>query len=357
LATSRSFERKAKSRHLTNSLAASALVLACATYEEPGRLGDDPLVAAGASMVAGAPPATAGALNSSSGSGTTAGAGGTTDPSIAGRSGSGGSAESAGNAGTSEGGQALGEGGSAGAGTVVCAECAGLVAALVHRYDFEGEGTVVSDRVGTAHGEVVGAATLSRGVLVLEGGADGSYVNLPNGLLSQLTSASLETWVTWSSGTAAWQRVFDFGDSSAASPEDNPANGKSYLFLTPMTDAGSGGLLRAVYSLSGGSAMAETRVEGPSSLPLALAQLMVVVDSASGRLLLYVDGAPVGEQASALSLSSIHDVNCWLGRSQYAADPELGATLHDFRIYDAALTPAQIAASFAGGPDPAFLTE
>ena len=36
---------------------------------------------------------------------------------------------------------------------------------------------------------------------------------------------------------------------------------------------------------------------------------------------------------------------------------EWSGTFHDFRIYNKALTPAQIAASFKGGPDPAFLAE
>jgi hypothetical protein len=230
----------------------------------------------------------------------------------------------------------------------------------VHRYDFEGTGTAVMDRVGTAHGALVGGASLSnvdgKGVVVLNGGTTGAYVDLPNGLVSSLTSATFEAWVSWGGGDA-WQRIFDFGDSSNVSPEDNPASGKSYLFLTPMTDAGSGGFMRAAYSLAGGAATAETRVDAPGSLLLGLAQLVVTVDAAGGQLLLYQDGKAVSGQAFSGVLASLNDVNCWLGRSQYAADPELGGTFHDFRIYAAALTPAQIAASFASGPDPAFLAE
>jgi hypothetical protein len=253
------------------------------------------------------------------------------------------------------------QGGAAGAGgTGPCAECAALRAALAHRYDFEGSGSVVTDRVGTAHGAVVGGATLSssggKGVVVLNGGTTGSYVDLPNGIVSSLASATFEAWLTWTGGDA-WQRIFDFGDSNAASPEDAPADGKSYLFVTPMTDANSGGLLRAVYSLDGGAAAAETRVDAAGALPVGLAQVVVVIDATAGQLLLYRDGEQAGEQPFTLALASINDVNCWLGRSQYDADPELDGTFHDFRIYDAALTPAQIAASFAGGPDPAFLAQ
>jgi hypothetical protein len=231
------------------------------------------------------------------------------------------------------------------------------LAALTHRYDFEGSGTVVSDRVGVAHGTLVGGATLSsaagRGVVVLNGGATGSYVNLPNGVASSLTNATFEAWLTWEGGDA-WQRVFDFGDSTSATPEDNPALGKSYLFVTPMA---AGGSMRAVYSLDGGAAAAETRVDAAGSLPTSLAQVVLVVNAAGDQLLLYQDGQKVGEQPFAGALAGINDVNCWLGRSQYDADAELSGIFHDFRIYDAALTAAQIAASFAGGPDPAFLTE
>jgi hypothetical protein len=239
------------------------------------------------------------------------------------------------------------------------AGCQALKSTLAHRYDFEGSGTTVTDRVGTAHGTVQGASLSQvdgKGAVVLGGGTAGAYVNLPNGLLSSLSSATLEAWVTWSGGNP-WQRIFDFGDSSAASPEDTPANGKTYLFLTPLTDEASGGILRAVYSLSGGAAAAETRVEGLASLPQTLSQVAVVVDAVNGKLRLFVAGQSVGEQPFTGSLSQIKDVNAWLGRSQYAVDDELAATFHDFRIYAAALSAPQIATSFAAGPDPAFLAE
>lgn len=303
-----------------------------------------------------------GTTPASSGSGGSAGGGGSTAGQGAAGGGMGGVA---GNAGGD-----AGAGGDGGAGGEVAEGGAGgegepglgavLRQALVHRYDFEGTGTAVMDRKGTAHGVVVGGAVLStqqgRGVLVLGGGTTGSYVNLPNGLVSKLTSATLEAWLTWGGG-AAWQRVFDFGDSTAAMPEDNPTSGKSYLFLTPATDQNTGGTLRAVFSLDGGSATAETRVDGPSALPLVRAHVALVVDAAQDSLRLYLDGEPAGSQAFTGALSGINDVNCWLGRSQYNADPELGGTLHEFRIYAAALTPEQIAFSAAAGPDAAFLSE
>jgi hypothetical protein len=243
--------------------------------------------------------------------------------------------------------------------TATLAGCAGLKNALVHRYDFEGTGTVVTDRVGSAHGSVKGGASLSqvggKGAVALGGGSAGAYVDLPNGLVSALTNATVEAWITWGGGDG-WQRIFDFGDSTNATPEDNPANGMSYLFLTPST-AATGGMMRGVYSLDGGADTAETRVEAAAITAQVLTQVALVIDSAGGKLILYVDGASVGEQAFVGKLASINDVNVWLGRGQYDADPEMTGTFHDFRIYKAVLTPLQIATSFAGGPDPAFFAK
>jgi hypothetical protein len=333
-------------------------VLGCATYEVPRqRAGDEPSAGtAGDTSSAGGMAASAGVA----GTGPASGSAAVPSAGNGGDEGQNGGAGGKGESPAAEGGSASegGEGGASGAGTEACAACAALSAALVHRYDFEGTGTTVTDRVGTAHGTLVGGAMLSsaagKGVAVLEGGATGSYVNLPNGLASSLADATFEAWVTWAGGNG-WQRIFDFGDSTNASPEDNPALGKTYLFVTPMTDSGTGSLLRAVYSLNGNSD--ETRVDGTSALSTDLSQVALVVDAAGGQLLLYQDGQKVGEAVFSGTLAGINDVNCWLGRSQYDADAELSGTFHDFRIYDAALTAAQIAASFAAGPDPAFLAE
>ena len=348
---------------------AGVMFAACATYESPAMLGygsayAGPESSGGSS--AGTASVTGGNAPSSSGTmpmaGTpamptgNAGSGGVAGsaPASGGGGGAGGAAAGGGAAGA-----AAGSGGAGGT-AAACAECANLAKALVHRYDFEGAGAVVTDRVGTAHGSVQGGGMLAtldgKGVVNLGGGTAGAYVDLPNGLLSSLTSATLEAWVTWAGGDP-WQRVFDFGDSNDAQPEDHPANGKSYLFLTPMTDVNSGGAMRAVYSLSGGAAAAETRVEGAQAMPQSLSQVALVVDASAGKLSLYLDGVFSGEQTFTGALSSINDVNVWLGRSQYNVDVEFGGTFHDFRMYDAALTAPQIAASFAAGPDPAFLAE
>src|SRR6185436_8460196 len=86
---------------------------------------------------------------------------------------------------------------------------------LVHRYRFEGSGSTVLDSVGTAHGTTVGAALGGSGKVGLSGA--NQYVDLPDGILSSLSNATLEAWLNWqtapSSAAADWQPIFDLGNS------------------------------------------------------------------------------------------------------------------------------------------------
>src|SRR5205085_8670791 len=44
-------------------------------------------------------------------------------------------------------------------------------------------------------------------------------------------------------------------------------------------------------------------------------------------------------------------LNNWIGRSQFGGDAFFNGRIHEFRIYDSALPPSQIAASYTLGPD------
>jgi len=238
------------------------------------------------------------------------------------------------------------------ASTASVADCATIKKKLVHRYDFEGSGTQVLDRVGTSHGALRGASLSKldgKGVVLLGGGSNGSYVDLPNGLASALKDATFEAWVTWGGG-AAWQRIFDFGDTSNATPENNPALGKTYLCLTPLS---ASGVTRFAFSLNANGA--EQGANAAAPLPQSLTQVVAVADDTADLLRLYIDGKKVGSVAWTGSLSSINDVNVWLGRSQYDSDPELSGVYHEFRVYNAALTDAEVVATFRSGTDPAYL--
>jgi hypothetical protein len=234
------------------------------------------------------------------------------------------------------------------------ASCRGLLDALVHRFTFDGSGTEVRDALGGPAGSVVDAELTGDGAVTLAGRMTDQYVDLPNGLVSGLESATLEAWLTWYGGPE-WQRIFDFGDDQTG-VEDAQGSGATYLFLTPRITDDGGRLVRVAYQRSG---YPEIQLDATRTFPSGtLTHVAVTFDGASSIWALYLDGGLENSTTVTsvpLQLSAIDDLNDWLGRSQYAADPELGATIEEFRIYSVALSAAQIRTSFSAGPNPAFL--
>ncbi len=234
--------------------------------------------------------------------------------------------------------------------------CLGLQDALIHRYSFTGLGTTVTDSVDGAHGTVVNTELNDSGSLDLAGTPTDQYVDLPNGLISGLVDASFEVWFTWNGSTSSsddWQRIFDFGNSD--DEEDVQGYGITYIFLSPRNGLVPKGIVLS-YSINGSLAEIPAIASDPAQIG-AVTHLGAVFDDTNDRMWLYVNGEPDPSEGVRFTgaLSAINDENNWLGRSQYNTDPELGASLHEFRIYDVALSAEQIQASYIAGPDPAFL--
>lgn len=240
------------------------------------------------------------------------------------------------------------EPGACGCGVGADPQCELLRDALVHRYRFEGSGSVESDAVGSADGTRIGGTPSAMGSLSLAGGTSSEYVDLPNGVISVLGDATLEVWFSWN-GDTVWERVFDFGNSDAG--EDLPGAGETYLFLTP---SGTADTPQVEFTTAG----FESAVDLTANTSIAESEVVhvaLVVDGTNDTLSLYLEGAFETAAASGLALSELSDVNNWLGRSQYSADPYFGGALYEFRIYDEALPSSAIAKSYELGPDPAFL--
>jgi hypothetical protein len=244
----------------------------------------------------------------------------------------------------------VGSGGTGGVGGCVGVE------SLVHRYSFNGTGTAVPDSEGGPDALVVGTTLTDTGSVALAGRNTNQYVDLPNGILSALDSATLETWLTWAGGNP-WQRIFDFGDDQTGI-EGAQGAGATYLFLTPRIPDDGGSLLRVAYQRTSPPDLyyPEVHLDATRTLPIdVLTHVAVTFDAASETLTIYIDGAV--ENAMVMSavpirLSVINDINNWLGRSQYGADAELGGTIEEFRMYARALDAVEVQASFVAGPNP-----
>ncbi|MBI4659262.1 MAG: hypothetical protein HY735_10510 [Verrucomicrobia bacterium] len=228
--------------------------------------------------------------------------------------------------------------------TVTVAGQAGPAARLVHRYSFSDAAgsTVVKDSAGTADGALVGTGTFAGGKLTLTG-TDG-YVDLPNGIISSLTNATFEAWVTWNSART-WERIFDFGNSTAG--EDASGAGETYLFLTPL---GGSGVVRFASTVNSGGGEMPVLNGAARLIAGQETHLVVTYNMALGVARLYVNGQRVASGAATIPLNTINDINNWLGRSQWN-DPYLNGDFNEFRIYDGALSDTDVAASYAAGAD------
>jgi hypothetical protein len=214
----------------------------------------------------------------------------------------------------------------------------------IHRYDFGGSGSTVFDRIGSAHGNLRGGAMLdARGGAVLDGIDD--FVDLPNGLVSSLSSATLVTWLRWYGGNC-WHRIFDFG--STLEGEGISGTATSNVFVTPRDCPGPGP--NALFGTRSASSNTEVSIRSPTPFTTQADHQVALVIGAS-TMELFVDAESQGRASLRVGLDAIDDVNNWLGRSQWRQDFNLPGRYDEFRIYAQALSQAELETLYALGPD------
>lgn len=226
---------------------------------------------------------------------------------------------------------------------------------LIHRYRFnETAGTVVTDAVGSAHGELKGNGGFfgGDGKLYLPGGTSSAatpdviagYVDLPNHIINVLEKITIETWVTWEATGSDWQRIFDFGTSQGG--EDISDGNGNYLFMSP---EGPDVLRFAVRDPVTGAEPTQLNAGGPLP-PAEPVCITVTYDPTQNVSRMYSNAVLVVTGPAGIALKDINDVNNWLGRSQWG-DPMFYGEYDEFRIYDSALDSVQVAASFVSGAE------
>lgn len=229
-------------------------------------------------------------------------------------------------------------------------------ATLIHRYSFsEAAGsTTVSDSVGSANGTLynprAGANDFNgTGRLLLAGSAwneaiePGGFVDLPNGLVSSLTSLTIEAWVNWAGGPV-WQRIFDFGRNAALNEREFTNPGQSYMFLTPS----NGGNMR--FGIKEGEGAELPQLNGSPMPSGEDVHVCLVYDTAAGAVRLYLNGAHVDTEPQTLALSVLEDRDVYLGRSQWT-DSFFAGQFDEFRIWRGTMLETEVRAAYLAGPD------
>jgi arabinan endo-1,5-alpha-L-arabinosidase len=203
---------------------------------------------------------------------------------------------------------------------------------LAHRYSFT---SAAWDSIGMAHGTLVGGALVTNNALMLPGTA-GSYVNLPGGLLSGSSAATIAFWVNCGAN-GNWARVFDFGNISGSS-------GSQFLYFSPHTASGTHRI-----GISSGST---ANRDASGVLDNRSVFVVCQINPTTGYTAIYTNGVLETAGTNTLpALSSISTAWSFLGRSLFSSDAWLNATIDELRIYDGQLTPEQIAADYQFGPD------
>ncbi len=156
-----------------------------------------------------------------------------------------------------------------------------------------------------------------------------AYVTLPIGpLIATLTDTTVATNVYFANTGGAWQRIFDFGTSSTT----------GYMFLCPRQ--GTTGAMRFAIRTP---TVTERIVNAPTMVPFGWHHVAVVIDSTTMRITLYLDGVQVGSAATTILPKDMgNTTQNWLGKSQYPTDAYFTGSLDEFRIYNRALSAAEI---------------
>ena len=211
------------------------------------------------------------------------------------------------------------------------------VGSLVHRYSFsESGGATIADVVGGPiwNGTLPSGGVLAGGTLSLASSLH-QYGTLPAGIVSSLSNITVMAWLNLAS-LSDWSRIFEFGSGFTTNMYLTARSGLTGNLQFGITTNGSG---------------AEMQIGSGASLT-AGAGHQVAVTLAAGRGVLYLDGVAVGTNANltltpaSLGMTGVN----YLGKSQYSV-PSLNGALDEFRIYQAALSAAEIAATAALGPD------
>jgi hypothetical protein len=201
------------------------------------------------------------------------------------------------------------------------------LAQLTHRYSFTND---ANDAIGQAHGILRGNATVSGGRLVLDG-TEGSYLELPGGILQGYDAATIDIWVTFNEA-ATWARLWYFGDDRA-----------NEFYFAPSVLDGNSHWLSTGFPVGGETITRSPRFENQT--------LHITSVYGNGTMELYTNAVLEGAVNGITGrLDQVGKTFSWIGRSPYQ-DPFLNASVDEFRVYLGRLSPEQIAQLDVLGPD------
>lgn len=169
-------------------------------------------------------------------------------------------------------------------------------------------------------GNIDGAITLN--------GRD-AYVQLPDDILTGIKDITISTWIKQEQ-VRPWQRIFDFGIGTDA-----------YMFLTPNSSLQDA---RFALTAGGGNRNEEVVIKSSPINELGEWKHLVIV-LAGDQGIIYEDGKKVSTGKITVNPTDLGTTTAnYIGKSQYDLDPYFSGEIDDFRIYNRALSQAEIVA-------------
>ena len=205
---------------------------------------------------------------------------------------------------------------------------------VVHYALDETSGTAAADQSGNGrNATIVGGPALTGGEGVRLDGVD-DHVRLPNDILAGLTSITVSTEVLIRTTQSTPYFIYGMGNTNSSGV------GNGYLFST-------GNAYKS--SIATGNWSTEQTVSSGANLARGVWKTITyTLDDASNTARIFLDGVQVAQNTNVTitpgSIGNGVTAANYLGRSVYTADRYLAGSLRDFRIYDVALTAAEVAA-------------
>ncbi len=206
------------------------------------------------------------------------------------------------------------------------------------------DGTLVVDSSGyNNHGALGGGP---QWIVGYDGGAlefDGrdDYVDLPiDSTIGSLTNSTFAIWADSRPG-GSWQRIFDFGNDLDVYMCLIPR----VWFMDPMR-----------FAITTSGVTGEVQVTAAESIPDGWHHVAVTINAETNTIVLYLDGEEIADYTGTIITPSDmgNTTNNWLGRSHDTNDGYYLGSLDDFRIYNYALSQAEVARAMKGDPSLAW---
>ena len=235
--------------------------------------------------------------------------------------------------------------GTGGVGTGGAGGTGGTVVGLVAYYACdETSGTTLADKSGNGNnGTLTGSYSFGEGkvgnALTLTSSGSG-YVAMPSGVLTALSSATAMTIATWVNitSTVQWQRIFDIGFSANKTTNPMGDTTNHYMNLVPADGFGN-----TAFSITTSGSNNQSSVSGSGVPTNTWTHVALVLGGGNG--VLYINGAVAGTNTISEKPSDLGTLGyAYIGKSWFTADPYLNGQIDEFRIYNRALSAAEVQA-------------